>query len=99
MDSHHEKHKLELCELFSALLVPWRTILSLVSALLGETEDCVLPQMISAITGQVLCLKCVCLCLCLCVFVHVCVHVCLCICVCVRACMRGVYGEVGSVFV
>ena len=36
------------------------TVLSLVSALIRETEDCVLPQMISAITGQVLCLKCVC---------------------------------------
>ena len=82
-----EKHKLEFCQPFlcspSVLVCYFKFV---VSALHRETEDYVLPRMISAITGQVLYLKCafacrsarararVCVCVCACVRVYVYAH-------------------------
>ncbi len=60
---------------FSVLLVSWCTLEFAVSAVHRETEDYVLPRMISAITGQVLCLKCACACRSACVCEGVCVHI------------------------
>ena len=77
-----EKHKLEFCQPFlcspSVLVCYFKFV---VSAVHRETEDYVLPRMISAITGQVLYLKCAFACR------SARARACVCVCVCVRACV------------